>query len=118
MKALLLAGGYGTRLERDLRSDSGKDYRHLIDVPKPLLPIGDKPLASRWMECLEDVSDDRIQEVFVVVGFADYSCMCSLGTAINSEPTQSISGSSKFIATPTPTGGALRRTTGNPVSEV
>lgn len=108
MKALILAGGYGTRLERDLRSDSGKDYRHLIDVPKPLLPIGNKPLASRWMECLEDVSpDNRIQEVFVVVGFADYSCMRSLGTAINSGRTQSISGSSKFIATPLPPQVAL-----------
>jgi NDP-sugar pyrophosphorylase family protein len=65
MKALVLAAGYGTRLERDLKADSSGKYAHLQGVPKPLMPIGGKPLISRWMECLQ--SEDSINEVFVVV---------------------------------------------------
>ncbi len=40
MRALVLAAGYGTRLEKDLRSDSSGRFSHLLGLPKPLLPIG------------------------------------------------------------------------------
>ena len=64
MKTLILAAGYGTRLERDLKDDT--THRHLIDVPKPLLPIGGIPLITRWTKTLNGLPsiDDQ---VFVVV---------------------------------------------------
>jgi len=52
MKALLLCAGYGTRLDKDLREDTTGLYSHLIGVPKPLLPVGQKALISRWVEHL------------------------------------------------------------------
>lgn len=65
MKALILAAGYGTRLERDLKAETSGKYVHLLGIPKPLMPIGGKPLITRWMECLND--EDFIDEVYVVV---------------------------------------------------
>jgi len=52
MKALILAAGYGTRLARDIENDASGRYANLLGVPKPLLPIGGKPLISRWVEDL------------------------------------------------------------------
>ena len=43
MKALILAGGMGTRL-RPLT----------FSIPKPLLPIGEKPILQRIIEQLRD----------------------------------------------------------------
>lgn len=65
MRAVILAAGYGTRLERDLKNDSTGCYTHLMGVPKPLLPIGQKPLISHWMEILEGVPE--ITSIVVVV---------------------------------------------------
>lgn len=52
MKAVILAAGYGTRLQRDIRSDSSGSFAHLVGVPKPLLPVGRCPLISRWVRAL------------------------------------------------------------------
>lgn len=65
MKALILAAGYGTRLERDLKAETSGKYDHLLGIPKPLLPIGGKALVTRWMECLKD--EQSVDEVYVVV---------------------------------------------------
>lgn len=67
MKVLILAAGYGTRLERDLKADNSGKYEHLIGVPKPLLPIGGKELITRWLECLEN--EDSIDQIYVVVSY-------------------------------------------------
>ena len=37
---VVLAAGYGTRLARDIEQDPAQTYKHLIGVPKPLVPIG------------------------------------------------------------------------------
>jgi len=63
MKTLILAAGYGTRLERDLKNEAAQ--QHLIGVPKPLLPIGGTPLISRWTETLQKLPS--IDDVYVVV---------------------------------------------------
>lgn len=42
MKAIILAAGYGTRLARDIENDSSQQYKQLLGVPKPLLPIGNR----------------------------------------------------------------------------
>lgn len=52
MKVVVLGAGHGTRLERDLNSH-GDQYNHLRGVPKLLLPIGGKPLLTRWLEIFE-----------------------------------------------------------------
>ena len=63
MNALILAAGYGTRLEQDLRTS--EDYHQLLGVPKPLLPIGDRPLVSHWMSILQSCIE--IRDVYMVV---------------------------------------------------
>ncbi|XP_072029864.1 uncharacterized protein [Amphiura filiformis] len=64
MKAIILAGGYGTRLQRDLQSDHNGPYKHLLGMPKALLPIGHLPLISHWMKVLESV--DFVDQTFVL----------------------------------------------------
>ncbi|XP_068230042.1 UTP--glucose-1-phosphate uridylyltransferase-like [Palaemon carinicauda] len=65
MRAVILAAGYGTRLERDLKEDTTDCYSHLKGVPKPLLPIGRKPLISHWIEIFEGIPE--ITSIIVVV---------------------------------------------------
>ena len=64
MKVLLLGAGYGTRLARDLAAYG--EYPTLVGVPKPLLPIGGKPLISHWMDILL-ACPETAEEVYVVV---------------------------------------------------
>ncbi|EDO43592.1 predicted protein [Nematostella vectensis] len=64
MKAVILAAGYGTRLERDIREDSSQKFAHLLGVPKPLLPIRGESLVSQWMGALAGMRE--IDQVFLV----------------------------------------------------
>ena len=73
MKALILGAGFGTRLERDLRSPDGEFYSHLIGVPKPLLPIGKYPLATHWLLTMSDIRN--VEDIYVVVC---YSCIVTI----------------------------------------
>lgn len=52
MKAVILAAGYGTRLQRDVLADSSGRYAHLAGVAKPLLPVGHCALISHWVSAL------------------------------------------------------------------
>ncbi|XP_029461863.1 uncharacterized protein LOC115093770 isoform X2 [Rhinatrema bivittatum] len=63
MKAIILAAGYGTRLLRDLQTTNYKEFQHLLDIPKPLLPIGHLPLISHWVAALEATAD--VTDIFV-----------------------------------------------------
>jgi len=53
MKVLILSAGYGTRL-----------YPLTRNQPKPLLPIGDKPLIDYLIEKVKNVS--ALSEIYVV----------------------------------------------------
>lgn len=67
MKVIILAAGYGTRLQRDIRNYPNQTYKHLLDVPKPLVPIGGECLISRWMASLSKIRRDcEIDEVYLV----------------------------------------------------
>lgn len=68
MKVLILAAGYGTRLERDIK-ESG-DYKELQGVPKPLLPVRGKPVISHWVDMLSACPETR-EEMYVVVNDAN-----------------------------------------------
>ncbi|KAM9804471.1 glucose-1-phosphate adenylyltransferase [Neosynchiropus ocellatus] len=54
MKAVILAAGYGTRLQKDVLSDCSGRYAHLAGVAKPLLPVGDRALISHWVRALSN----------------------------------------------------------------
>ncbi|KAL4617986.1 hypothetical protein GN956_G20865 [Arapaima gigas] len=54
MKAVILAAGYGTRLQRDVESDPTGRFSHLRGTPKPLLPVGPATLISHWVRALFD----------------------------------------------------------------
>ncbi|KAM4626115.1 uncharacterized protein O3C94_019277 isoform 1-T1 [Discoglossus pictus] len=71
MKAVILAAGYGTRLLRDLQNDTQGRFRHLIGLPKPLLPIGRLPLISYWVEALRARND--VSDIFVITNALYYS---------------------------------------------
>eukprot|EP00057_Strongylocentrotus_purpuratus_P035427 XP_799089.3 PREDICTED: mannose-1-phosphate guanyltransferase beta [Strongylocentrotus purpuratus] len=66
MKVVILAAGYGTRLQRDIGQDTTGNHAHLIGLPKPLVPIGPKPLISHWMQTLTEDSDSVVDSIFVV----------------------------------------------------
>jgi len=65
IKVCILAAGYGTRLERDIREDSSGAFNHLIGVPKPLLPVAGRPLLSHWLASLDNAGISR-HDVFVL----------------------------------------------------
>ncbi|MBU4376105.1 MAG: nucleotidyltransferase family protein [Candidatus Omnitrophica bacterium] len=59
MKALILAAGYATRL-----------YPLTIGMPKPLLPIKDKPIINYTVEQLEKMAE--LDEIYVVTNHRFY----------------------------------------------
>lgn len=52
--AIVLAAGYGTRLERDIKADTTGKYKELLGVPKALIPVAGKPLIEYWIEIFND----------------------------------------------------------------
>jgi glucose-1-phosphate thymidylyltransferase len=56
MRVLILAAGYGTRL-----------YPLTLDLPKPLVPIGDKPLVNFLIEKIDNLKDKFPVEEIVIV---------------------------------------------------
>jgi NDP-sugar pyrophosphorylase family protein len=71
MKVLILCAGYGTRLEQDLQNatKTSEQYRHLVGIPKPLLPIGERPLISHWIAQINESTDCDVDGIIIVVSF-------------------------------------------------
>ena len=70
MKVIILAAGYGTRLQKDVENDLKQEYKHLLGVPKPLVPVGGECLISRWMTNISaSQTDCEIGKVYVVVSY-------------------------------------------------
>jgi NDP-sugar pyrophosphorylase family protein len=73
MKVLILAAGYGTRLEADIREDKSGNYKHLLGVPKPLVPVAGRPLISHWTDDLKTLKNLVYpRDVFIVVNKLHY----------------------------------------------
>lgn len=53
MQAIILAGGYGTRL-----------YPLTINAPKPMIPVAGRPMIEYLIEKIDNRSD--ISEIFIV----------------------------------------------------
>lgn len=66
MKAVVLAAGYGTRLQRDVEGDSSGRFAHLAGTAKPLLPVGNCALISLWVNALSACA--AVDSIYVVVG--------------------------------------------------
>ncbi|XP_041857372.1 uncharacterized protein zgc:136439 [Melanotaenia boesemani] len=64
MKAVILAAGYGTRLQRDVATDNSGKFVHLTGVAKPLLPVGHCALISHWVQAL--TASDCVDRIYVV----------------------------------------------------
>ena len=43
---MVLAAGFGTRLRASL--EASEEHRHLLEVPKPLLPLAGTTIAESW----------------------------------------------------------------------
>ncbi|XP_034429110.1 uncharacterized protein zgc:136439 [Hippoglossus hippoglossus] len=64
MKAVILAAGYGTRLQRDVSADRSGRFDHLVGSAKPLLPVGRCALISHWVRAL--TASGAVDSVYVV----------------------------------------------------
>lgn len=65
VKVLILGAGYGTRLQRDLKESA--EYKHLLGVPKALLPLGKRDaLITHWVELFKSYGIDSKDDVFIV----------------------------------------------------
>ena len=70
---LILGAGYGTRLQRDLNAST--DYKHLLGVPKALLPLGGRDaLITHWLELFRS---HNINDIYVVTNAATYDAFIS-----------------------------------------
>lgn len=61
--AVILAGGYGTRLSKDIVADPTQSFASLLTRPKALLPVQEVPLLDHWMQRF---SAAGIRDVFIV----------------------------------------------------
>ncbi|HYZ51159.1 MAG TPA: sugar phosphate nucleotidyltransferase, partial [Nitrososphaeraceae archaeon] len=58
MKAVILAAGLGTRLQP-----------YTFFIPKPMLPLGNKPLLEHIIDWLKTSSGERINNVVLCVSY-------------------------------------------------
>lgn len=58
MKAIILAGGLGTRLQP-----------YTFFIPKPMLPLGNKPLLEHIIEWLRNDDDNNIDHIIICVSY-------------------------------------------------
>ncbi|KAI9470594.1 MAG: nucleotide-diphospho-sugar transferase [Benjaminiella poitrasii] len=65
VKVLILGAGYGTRLQRDL--NASENYKHLLGVPKALLPLGNQDaLITHWIKLFESHGFSLQNDIYVV----------------------------------------------------
>eukprot|EP00823_Brevimastigomonas_motovehiculus_P002654 TRINITY_DN159_c2_g1_i1.p1 TRINITY_DN159_c2_g1~~TRINITY_DN159_c2_g1_i1.p1 ORF type:complete len:330 (-),score=49.32 TRINITY_DN159_c2_g1_i1:292-1221(-) len=85
MKFLLLAAGFGTRLERDIQNDKSGKYALLKGKPKPLVPLADKPLISYWLDALRllKLGGSKCEDILVVTNGAHYDAYVSWAKSNN-----------------------------------
>ncbi|KAL1924127.1 uncharacterized protein VTP21DRAFT_7162 [Calcarisporiella thermophila] len=66
IKVLILGGGYGTRLQKDIINDASGNFKHLLGRPKALLPIANEDaLISIWLGLLKECGIPE-RNIFIV----------------------------------------------------
>lgn len=61
--AVIVTGGLRLTLRQDVKCDKSDQYKHLLDIPSALLPVGGIPLLDHWIQSL---SSAGIKSVIVV----------------------------------------------------
>lgn len=80
---VILAAGYGSRLQKDIEADPSKQFEHLLGQPKGLLPVGGIPLLDHWVRSFRECG--RIGPITVVTNeffyrlFAEWAVSRGLG---------------------------------------
>lgn len=75
MKVIILAGGYGVRLQEDiqkLEKTNEKEFeyfRKFLGIPKPLLPLNNRPLLDY---IIDEIKDAGIKEVLIRANEKNY----------------------------------------------
>lgn len=57
VQPIILCAGFGTRLVDSIANDPSQAFLHLVDVPKPLLPLGGSSIAERWLDIFASITD-------------------------------------------------------------
>ncbi|KAI9342357.1 nucleotide-diphospho-sugar transferase [Obelidium mucronatum] len=70
---LILAAGYGTRLQKDILADSSGRFEAQKGVSKALLPLAGKPLIGHWLELLKEIEDSIPTEAFIICNASNHS---------------------------------------------
>jgi glucose-1-phosphate thymidylyltransferase len=70
MKAIILAAGFGTRLQQDL-DIAGPNFYHLKNLPKPLLPIANKALIEYLIDELSNIT--QISQTYIITNQLYYN---------------------------------------------
>lgn len=82
--AVILAAGYGSRLQKDIEADASREFDHLLGQPKGLLPVGGVPLLDHWLRAFRATAN-RVGPVVVVTNelfygkFAEWAVSRGLG---------------------------------------
>lgn len=77
---MILGAGYGTRLQRDLKASA--QYKHLLGVPKALLPLGNRDaLITHWVELFDRHGITARKDIFVVTNGQCYEAFKVWATA-------------------------------------
>lgn len=58
--AVVLAAGYGTRLDRDVRDDASGAHSSLIGLSKALVPVGGTTVLGHWLRQLAECGVDQV----------------------------------------------------------
>ncbi|ELU04065.1 hypothetical protein CAPTEDRAFT_126692 [Capitella teleta] len=79
MRGVILAAGYGTRLQRDLCNDDSGQFKHLLGLPKALLPIGpdQDPLITHWVRALQ--ANKSVTSIIIVTNSSNHEAFLEWG---------------------------------------
>lgn len=70
MKAVILGAGYGTRLQKDLETESSGKYNHLRGLSKLLLPCGHRTIVDHLIDFIN--ASNQINEIYIVTNSNHY----------------------------------------------
>jgi len=80
---VILAAGYGTRLAADLQGDNTGLWDHIKDCPKPLLPLGNISLLTRWTTALHELKE--VEHICVITNDKFYQQFVTWKTNLGDE---------------------------------
>ncbi|CAG8433911.1 12136_t:CDS:2 [Ambispora gerdemannii] len=91
LKILILAAGYGTRLQRDILADPTQQFKNRLNTPKPLLPLGpnNDALLTYWLNIFREAKIEIATAVFIVTNALYYPQFVSWAQE-QGVPTQNI----------------------------